>query len=97
MGKTAVFNQIVLYLETPKRDNLTPPQTIQALPPFCQHKWGPWDLLRRCKTHDASPRPSQHACNLRQGLGEFEIVYMYSISKSYSFLCFKSLILELFS
>src|SRR3569833_303510 len=31
MGKTAVFNQIVLYLETPKRDNLTPSA------PSCTH------------------------------------------------------------
>ena len=41
MGKTAVFNQIVLYLETPKRDNLTPSRPLQALTPICKNKKGP--------------------------------------------------------
>src|SRR3569833_1814555 len=41
MGKTAVFNQIVLYLETPKRDNMTPSRPLQALTPICQNKKGP--------------------------------------------------------
>src|SRR3569623_1733839 len=40
MGKTAVFNQIVLYLETPERDNLTPYRP-QELTPICKNKKGP--------------------------------------------------------
>src|SRR3569833_3106965 len=58
MGKAADFNQIVLYLETPKRDNLTPSSALRGKThPIKQS--GPWDLLRRCKTHDASPRPQK--------------------------------------
>src|SRR3569623_1744847 len=30
MGKSAVFNQIVLYLETPKWDNLTPSRPLPS-------------------------------------------------------------------
>src|SRR3569833_1184 len=65
MGKTAVFNQIVLYLETPNLDQNRP--SGAKLTPY--KKMGPLGSFG-CKTHDASPRPSQHACNLGQGLGE---------------------------
>src|SRR3569833_2763251 len=58
MGKTAVFNQIVLYLETPNLAHLTPFLALRGKPHPIKQR-GPWDLLRRCKTHAASPRP-QH-------------------------------------
>src|SRR3569833_51767 len=41
MGNTAVFNQIVLYLETLKWDNLRPSRPLQALTP--SNKGAPWD------------------------------------------------------
>src|SRR3569833_3793169 len=49
MGKTAVFNQIVLYLEPPNLDHLPPFSALRGKPHPIKQR-GPWDRLRRCKT-----------------------------------------------